>query len=431
VNLDAPENVLALSPGTITNTGQVNVTTGVLGFSGSGSHCGAFAGAGTLRFGGGAQSLLSGSSVTTASTEISGGSVAVQTGATFNVPSLAITTGTLEVVNAGTTANAGLLALSSGGTLTGAGALASSGLFTWTGGTMSGSGTTFANGGATLMGTGTKVLGDSRRLELAGNSSWSAGAVQMGGGGSTLRNAPASTFTATGANRALTDSGDAATFVNDGTFVVNLDAPTNVLTLSPGTITNSGQVSVATGTMRFGNGAHSLLAGSSVTTATTEIAVGSVAAQTGAVFNVPSLAITTGTLDVVNAGTTANAGSLSLSSGGTLTGAGVLASSGPFTWSGGTMSGSGTTRANAGAALTSGGTKILGGSRRLELVGGSSTWSVGAIQMGGGGAIRALTDSGDTATLLNDGLPSVNLDTPATRSRSRPARSGTPERSSF
>jgi hypothetical protein len=115
---------------------------------------------------------------------------------------------------------------------------------------MSGTGATLANGGAALTGGGSKVFAGTRRLELRGSSStWTAGAVSMGGDGATWQNAPGSTFTVTGPGRSLTDAGNTATFLNDGTLTLNLDFPANTLTLSPGTTRNTGTLQVLQGTL--------------------------------------------------------------------------------------------------------------------------------------------------------------------------------------
>ncbi|HEX5068434.1 MAG TPA: hypothetical protein VFY49_20095, partial [Myxococcota bacterium] len=413
--LDSATNVLTLSPGTFTQSGALHVNTGVLSLDATGSHTGSFDGAGTLRFSGGAQQLAAGSSTTAADLEVTGGTLGVQAGASFAVGNVDLQTGTLSIADAGTTATAGTASLLSG-TLTGAGTFETSGLLTWSAGTMSGSGTTRALGGVVLSGSGNKGFGSTRTLDIAtGAASWSGGSITLGAGGATLRNQGSLTATG-GTGHTLVDTGDTGTFLNEGIFTLALDSPSAVLTLSPGTLAQSGAVHVnsgvlvldatgsytgsfdGAGTLRFSGGAQQLAAGSSTTAADLEVTGGTLSVQAGASFAVGNVDLQTGTLSIADAGTTATAGTATFLSG-TLGGAGTFESSGLLTWSGGTMSGSGTTRALGGLVLSGSGLKNFADTRTLQIAS-AATWSGGSISLGAGGATlrnqSSLTASGAT-----------------------------------
>ncbi|HVH19873.1 MAG TPA: hypothetical protein VNF72_16355, partial [Myxococcota bacterium] len=124
------------------------------------------------------------------------------------------------------------------GLLTGAGTLETPGLLTWNAGTMSGSGTTRTHGGLAMnvnaVGAATKTLAGSRTLDVAGgNAIWTAGSIDFGAGGATLRNQ--ASFTVTGPTRLLSASGGPGQIVNEGTFTLNLDNPFAQITVMPNT----------------------------------------------------------------------------------------------------------------------------------------------------------------------------------------------------
>jgi hypothetical protein len=463
--LNGASDLLTLSPGSLTHSGALHVNTGILALGATGSHTGSADGAGTLRFSGGSQELAAGSSVTVADLEVTGGTLTVQPGATFDVGNLDIqSSGNLAVAD-GTTALAGT-ASQSAGTLGGAGTLETSGLFTWSGGAMAGSGTTRAEGGVALSGTATKIFAGTRSLVIAGGAStWSAGSILLGSDGATLRNEAGASFTATGVGgRSLFDTADSGTLENEGVFTLALNGASDLLTLSPGSLTHSGALHVNTGilalgatgshtgsadgagTLRFSGGSQELASGASVTVADLEVSGGTLTVQPGASVAVGNLDIqSSGSFAVADAGTTVTAGTASQSAG-TLGGAGTLETSGLFTWSGGTMAGSGTTRAEGGVALSSTSTKIFADTRSLVIAGGSSSWSAGSITLGADGSTlrseagasftatgvggRSLFDTADSGSFENQGVFTLDLDSPASALTLSPgdvANSGTIE----
>lgn len=135
------------------------------------------------------------------------------------------------------------------GTLDGDFDLTAHGLMTWSGGTLAGNGTTRASGGLALPTGGNKLFANGRSLEISGGTaSWSGGNIILGAGVATLRNQGSLTATG-GTGRTLSDTGDSGSFLNEGTFTLALDSATNVLTLSPGTIAQSGTLALVTGTL--------------------------------------------------------------------------------------------------------------------------------------------------------------------------------------
>ena len=274
----------------------------------------------------------------------------------------------------------------SGGTNTGAGfTLTTNELFTFQGGaTLNGTGTVQADGGVAF-GTGNTTLSGGRTLNLGGNSTWSAGAIQFFDN-SVLTNQAGSTFT-TSFNGTMSGGSAGGTFNNAGTFTKSAGTLTTILV----TANNTGTISVESGTvslnaggthsgifspdagatLRFGGGTHILEAGTSLT--------GSGTVQ-----------LSTGTLTLNSAVSTPSETTFALS-GGTLNGAGTLTLNGPLNWTGGTMDGVGTVQANGGVAISvASNNKPLSGGRTLNL-GGNSTWS-GDIG-GSGGTIQFFDNS--------------------------------------
>jgi hypothetical protein len=145
----------------------------------------------TLRFGGGAHTLEPGSivsvptlSVTTGTvdfhgactvtlaTGITGGTATFHPDATLNSlgASLSIAAGTLDL-SSGEPVGVTTLAMPSG-ILQGTDTLTVSGATTWSGGAMGGAGTTSADGGIAISGSAVKDLTDARRLNTAGATTW-------------------------------------------------------------------------------------------------------------------------------------------------------------------------------------------------------------------------------------------------------------------
>ena len=413
VALDSAASQVTLSPGTFIHSGALHVNTGTLALLSSGILTGSIdSGGGELLFQLGPYTLASGSSLELSSLEVNA-PVTVLPGASFEVNDLHIFAGTLTL-NIPVTVDS----LTLNGTLSGDQLLQVDGLLDW-GGLMSGSGTTLAAGGVDIS-FGARLAG-TRTLELATGTTSTTGntAIDLGSGGATLRNQSGSTLNVIGGGSEVLDEGNTGTVVNEGTIAVDLMTPTRLLTLSPGTLTQNGAVHVnqgilalltngsyggsfdGAGTLRFRSGNHHLLPGSSVTTAHAEIVQGNVTVDAGASFEVGSLLFGSGTLG----------------------GAGDV-ETGTFIWEGGSIAGSGTTTVLAGASLEDA-FKVFLGTRNLSLVGGSSSWSEGAIQVvSGSGHLRneagsTLTVTGATrnlggvagATILhNDGALTFDLD---------------------
>lgn len=276
-------------------------------------------------------------------------------------------------------------------------------LFTFSGAILNGTGDVNANGGATLNG-GTKTIRDGRVLNLGGNSTWSAGTIQLGassqlnnaasmildntfdgtfgpfsGGGGTFNNAGIFTKSA-GAGTTSIGSSILGTFNNTGT--VNANSGTLSLQTLGGTHTNGAFNVISGATLNFGSGTHTINGTASVTgTGIVSFSGvnGTVNFNAGTYSVAGTTQISGGFIANVNAAAATNL--LTLSSG-TLGGSATITASGLTTFSGGTMTGAGTTQANGGVSF-SGGTKTISGGRNLNL-GGNSTWSAGTIQLGAG-----------------------------------------------
>ena len=419
---------------TFNNSGIVNVQSGTLVLSGSGTDVGAsYTGTGTIQFSGGTRTLDVASSITAANTTFSGGTTTIN--GTYNVAGTttanggtATLAGTLSslgnalVISSGTlglnTSSASVATLTqSGGLLNGSGTLTVSGLSTLSGGTESGTGTTIAQGGAaftstsfTLDGTRTLQLGGASTaagtnvfIQLNGSTNPGSGILTIGSGATFNDQTTSSGLSIFASNFGSTDTGATAVMNNQGTFTKSGSAATSTIST---TFNNSGIVNVqsgtlvlsgsgtdvgasytGTGTIQFSGGTRTLDVASSITAANTTFSGGTttingtynVAGTTTANGGTATLAGTLSSLGnalVISSGTlglnTSSASVATLTqSGGLLNGSGTLTVSGLSTLSGGTESGTGTTIAQGGAAFTST-SFTLDGTRTLQL-GGAST----------------------------------------------------------
>jgi hypothetical protein len=294
-----------LAQGPFDNAGLVDVQSGRLRLAGGGTSGGVFTvqpGA-VLEFGGGTHTLTGASSVSGPTVEFGGGTANVQgaydvtgtttvSGATANFTGTVLGVGTALAVSSGTANFSSgeaigptTLALS-GGTLTGSDAITVSGLTTWTAGTQSGAGTTTFQGDAALSGTAGKGL-NGRGLNTAGTTTWSGGPINtgtgavitnsgtwdltfdglmsngFGGGLSTFSNLAGATFRKSGgAGTATLQQGP---FDNAGTVEVQ----SGTLSLNGGG-THTGPFTIAAGAaLRLGAGSHSVTSSSTVTGAGT------------------------------------------------------------------------------------------------------------------------------------------------------------------
>ena len=244
--------------GLFNNSGSVNVTQGVLSFTGGGTHTGSFASGanGWIEFAGSSSKpthdLNAGASITGNTRMISSfGALVVNTGATYNASKTEIIGGgKLHIADSNMTAHTGTLTVS-GGDFTGVGHLAVSGLTTFTGGQIGGDGgNVIADGGLNISGAGSKTLGHS-------GSSGSSGIVNNGAG----------TWSGTGdisnwGSGRLTNSAGASlniqsdadfnngTFINQGTLTKSAGATDgSEKTVISGGLENSGSINVQQGVL--------------------------------------------------------------------------------------------------------------------------------------------------------------------------------------
>ena len=364
------------------NSGTVNVQSGTLNLSGSGTETGAFnVSAGTAVQFSNAYTLNGASSS-------GSGNVVLASG------------GTLTVIAASNFASG---FKQTGGLLNGSAQLNVTGVTTLSGGSETGSGTTNAQGGASI--TGGFALDGGRVLQLGGSSTATGTniTINLNGTSSDSPDPNAGTLTVvsgasfndqvTGGtgltiqslNVASGDTGAAAAVNNQGTWTKSGTATTSTISTA---FNNSGTVNVQSGTLS--------LTGGGTESGTVNVSSGATLGFDGGTFSLNSIAAAgsaghirvSGLSTVVNeSGTLTNGGDLQITggtlndggaintatltqSGGVLSGAGTVTVSGLTTLSGGSETGSGTTNAQGGASITGG--FALDGGRVLQL-GGSST----------------------------------------------------------
>ncbi len=263
---------------------------------------------------------------------------------------------------------------------------------------MNDAGTTQANGGVTFATATEKLVQSGRVLNLGQSSSslWSDGNIAIGHTGSTLRIESGSTLTATGNNTIRVNQIAVGNFINEGTFTKN--GGTGATTIAGVNFTNSGTISVQTGTLVLDNngthsGAISLASGTtlSIISRTQSLNAGTTFSGAG------TLELSAGTLQVNAPVSTPGTMAVNMS-GGTINGSGALTINGLLTWSGGTMANAVTTQANGGVNFTTTANKVLDGARTLSLgQSSSSTWYDGNILANFAGATLRI-ESGSTLT---------------------------------
>jgi hypothetical protein len=331
------------------NSGTVNIQTGNIYFTNSGTDTGTYSvtSAGTVGFTGGTRNLNA--AVTGAGT-IGFYGATVTIGGAANAFALTgntnVTAGTVLVNSAASTNTL----YQSGGIIDGTAAFTANGLFTWVGGYMGNftspsAGTTTLNGGASISGgtlnrTLTNTSGSTVSIISNGSlSAYSANAVWNNQAGATF------TFASDGS---VTNS--VGTFNNAGTLQKTAGTGTSAIAW---TFNNTGTVNAQTGTINFQYGGTQ--------NATLTIATGATVNYSG---------IYSGSTTTWNGGTSSGAGTLLVNggtqlfngtdtlgstvsfSGGTFDGSGSLIVNGPFNWSGGNMQGAGTTTLNGGGTFT-------------------------------------------------------------------------------
>jgi len=429
--------------------GTVTAGSGILSLDGGGNSDGAFniSPGATLGFGGGTHVLNASSSVAGTGTnrvtagsvtfagtyDLSGGSTAVSAGtADFTGPNpqpghlLLSGTPAASIVNFNSGGPA--VALSgltiSGGTLGGGDSLNVSNAFTWSGGNISGSGVIQPLSGVTISGTGGKTL-NGRTLNFPGGTTntWLQGTLNSGSG-AVLNLDPLAVFNIS-ADGTYNLSGGSAVITNRGTVrktggtgngsIIELpfhniapgvvESASGILSLAGGG-SGDGTYRAGAGTMlRFGGGNHVLSASSRVEGAgTNNVNLGSVsfdgtydvtgatllnggtASFTGSISNVGALILSGSTTATFDTGEAVPAASVNLAAG-TLGGGDIINVAGSFAWSGGRLDGSGPFNVNGGSTWTGTGTKNLN-ARTLNLSSGTTAWSVGTVNSGGGATVN-------------------------------------------
>ena len=265
---------------TITNTGTVSVQTGTLEFNAGGtSTAGKFtvASGATLDFAGGTFTLSGGSYDASGTTEISGGTTNF-TGATItSLGALDVTGGTLAL---GSSSGAAASLTQTGGVISGTGTLTVSGAatFSTTYDEQTGTGTTLLDG-VTSAESGAIALDGGRLLENAGTFNVTGSAYFLLGynpytgsvGNGTIKNDKGATFDFETASTIYNETGTNA-FVNAGTLEQTVTPGTTNIEV---TVTNTGTVSVQSGTLEF-SGDLTNLAGTTLTGGAYSIGAGSV-----------------------------------------------------------------------------------------------------------------------------------------------------------
>ncbi len=341
------------------NTGTVRAQTGTISLRATGTHTGAFDGAGgTVEFSTSTHDLNAGTSWTGAVTLVSG---------TLNVNS-ALAVPQLN---------------HSGGTLQGAATFTTTGLYTWSGGAMNGAGITNANGGLALTGGNMDVTGGrTLNVPAAATATWTgAGPVRLGTGG-VINNA--GTWDCQTDSNLQNPFGGAATFNNSGTFRKTAGTGASTVFNSLTAFHNTGTVRAQTGTISLrAPGTHT---GAFVGTGsgTVEFSTSTHDLDAGTSFS-GTVTLVSGALDV-NAPLTVPQFT---QSGGTLQGTAAFTTTGLYTWTAGTMTAAGTTNANGGLQL-SGGTVDISGGRILSIpAAATATMSASAVvRIGTGAAIN-------------------------------------------
>jgi hypothetical protein len=364
----------------LSNTGVVQIQSGILNVGGGGADTGAYsiATGATLAFTGGTRNLNVGSTVAGPGTlTVSGGTVNFNAGSSLTTTGvLTISSGTLNITNSMLSTPAQVL-LTGGGILNVTGDKNFDNLV-WTGGTFGGSGTTTTIGSAfDFSGDGTRTL-STRTLKNLGTITWS-GAGWIGGSSSAvIQNLTGSTFDVQNDETMSYASGTNPTFNNAGLF--KKSAGTGVTSVV-WTFNNSGTVQIQTGTLSFaGDGSH---------TGSFDVAAGAMLDFAGGTHHLAGTASITGSGAVTVTGATLD-----------ITGDDSFSD---FAWTAGSITGAGTTTV-VGGSISGNSTKSLG---RTLVNSGTINWTGGPIN---GGVINNMSG----ATFNDQDGPSLNPGSGAT-----------------
>lgn len=250
-----------------TNTGAVDVQSGILSINGGGTSTGSFnvSSSATLQFGAGPGA---------GTFNINSGPGITGSGATT------INTATVNV-NAASYPIATALNLVAG-TLGGTGTTQANGVLTFTGGIVSGA--VNGNGGVLFTGSTGKFINTGGLLNVQSNSTWDAGNIMLNGG--TLSIGSSATLTATGNDALTRTASGVGTFSNAGTF--RKITGTGTTTVSFISFNNTGTVDLQTGTLALNsgltnNGTFQVAAGATSTGIVTSSGSGSIVRGRGTV----------------------------------------------------------------------------------------------------------------------------------------------------
>jgi uncharacterized repeat protein (TIGR01451 family) len=433
---------------TFHNTGSVDVQSGEMSLSGSGTDTGDYdCGGAILSFGGGTRSMSTATAVTGTEVHIDAGTLTIN--ATWNVtaktlfefPTVTFTNqatitdigSNLEVIGGTVTFNSGETVAPDtfdfrGGTVTGSDDMAISGLFTWESGSHEGSGDTVASGGIAL--TATSFLALERHLTNAIGST----AVYSGPGSLQINSPGVLTNAGTWDHQSDGSMSGSGTFDNEGTFLRTTSADVLLVQCrldSAGTIdvqtgefhpagggTWSGSADCTGTKIIFGAGTYDMTLTSSITGTEVEFQFSdftsagtyNVTSATrfvgGDAAFVPASTITSvgSTLEMAfgtasfSSGDTITVTNLDFT-GGTLTGSDNVVVTGPFDWNAGAMTGAGTTTAQGGMTIDTNGVSL--GRTLINGTGSTAVMSgTGGIFFQAGGSI--VNQVGATFEIQND-----------------------------
>jgi hypothetical protein len=372
-----------------TNSGTVNITSGMLTLSAGGSAPGGvfnLASGGTLV-------LNAGTFIIDPTTTIGGSGTVAIAGATLSV------TGASAAI-------ASPVAFSSGFISGGSNALVFNGPLTWTGGTLgAGNGTVTVNAGVSFSGVSSKAFSNYHLIiPSAATATWDGSGNILLGNKSLLENA--GTFNAINDAPVVDNGGSASAFLNSGVF--NKSSTANASTTINIAFTNSGTVNISSGTLAIN-------AGGSAPGGKFLISAGGGLIFNAGTFNIDPTTTIAGSGTVAVNGATLSHGSgvggvtiaapLTLSSG-FITGSNALAINAPFTWTGGTLgSGNGTATVNVGMTFVGPQNKALSAYRLVIAPTATASWSGGLIYLGSGSVLenRGTFNATNDSSVLNNG----------------------------
>lgn len=441
------------------NTGTVDVQTGTLSLSRTGTSTGAFtvSSGATLDFdgGGGTQNLNAGSSVTGAGNLTMGhGSSIVNIAGTYTIANTHITAGTLNFNAAASTTN--LTLDGDNGVLGGTNTLTVNGSAAWSDGDMEDSGTTLIPSGVTLTisGTAARTI-DNRTLTNQGTINYTGTGTLNVRLGATIDNQGLMDLQT---DQIINHNGGTVTFNSSGTLRKSAGTGTSDLNGTTATynFNNTGTVDIQTGTLSLprsgtSTGAFSIASGATLTlddSGTHDFNAGSSVSGAGSVtisggasttlniagtYSATTTHITSGTINFNADASTTN---LTLDgNNGNLGGTNTLTVNGTAAWSDGDMEGSGTTLIASGATMTISGTndRVID-DRTLSIAGtvnytGTGQWTTQqgaaiAVQSGGvldfqndmfvnhnGGGATSITNTGTVRKSAGSGLTSFDTST--------------------